>query len=68
MADGLLPCPFCGGEDPEFEFYAGKYGWFVYVVCSTCGARTRPRKAASPSDEITERDSEKAWNTRRKGM
>lgn len=43
---GLLPCPFCGGEDILLQNqYSQKVdGYYCMVVCNVCGARTRSIK------------------------
>ena len=56
---GLLPCPFCGGEDLEIEHaptYMKTHPDVSWVLCPDCGARG--------SEEWTKDIAIAAWNTR----
>lgn len=38
-SEGLLPCPFCGGEARLKKHYRLEQTW--YVQCSKCGIKTK---------------------------
>lgn len=40
IADGLIPCPFCGGTG-TLQADAHHDCSFVYVSCDVCGARSK---------------------------
>lgn len=37
----LKPCPFCGGNEVFINANKGRYGWYVFVRCSICGAESK---------------------------
>ena len=62
-------CPFCGNWDIDIEqdYMSGGQGSIVYVVCRTCGARTKDHRVfygQEPYDAI--RQAAEQWNTRRR--
>lgn len=63
--DGLIiklkECPFCGDENPDYEWNMGKYGDFEYIRCRACGARSRTVSGYRPNsrEEVAA-----AWNIR----
>lgn len=55
----LKPCPFCGGKamiDYGFSSSLNASGGFAYVFCEQC--------RVSGSRHTSEKQAEKAWNTR----
>lgn len=64
----LKPCPFCGGE-PKVKTYYPDITLFVrgksriYIVCETCGARTRDF-IESPFHSAYD-EAIKVWNQRK---
>ena len=65
----LRECPFCGASADVFRT-EGRYGWFVFVRCSFCGAQTATKKAEAFENEEdfwAQRavlNVERLWNTR----
>lgn len=62
-------CPFCGNWDIDIEqdYRPGGQGSDVFVICRTCGARTRSYRVfygEQPDDAI--RQAAEQWNTRRR--
>lgn len=56
------PCPFCGRG--AFESLGhGRGGWFVFIECSFCGARTKAEFAGKWNDP-DHRPSWVKWDTR----
>jgi hypothetical protein len=50
----LLPCPFCGNPDVEYDI--------ICIECHNCGASGGPRRAIGEDGVLT---SEELWNKRR---
>lgn len=73
-SEGLLACPFCGGEDIilQSQYSQKADGYYCMVVCNVCGSRTRSIKndiEVSPNSPYFWKsvviDEVKAmWNTR----
>lgn len=42
-AGGLLPCPFCGTDDPQIGAYDAQGKFFLMCRNPDCAARTAPR-------------------------
>lgn len=64
--DPLKSCPFCGGE-ADLVARDGRYGTFVYVVCSICDAQSKRFRVPEEDEIFTGRAAEKAahfWNQR----
>ena len=40
----LKPCPFCGSDKISKQASRGRYGWFGWIECDVCGARTNNKK------------------------
>ena len=52
----LLPCPFCGKDEPHFHPYSRKIGFDVFCcIRCYCGAEV---------SDYTEDGAKKSWNTR----
>lgn len=68
MESTIKECPFCGGEGVLCST-KGKYGYFVFVQCSFCGAQGKTYSIGKERDEdwadsIPSDNAVKAWNTR----
>ena len=46
----LKNCPFCDGT-AEINRQYGRYGCFVFVKCSFCGAQTKAKSAEDIDDD-----------------
>ena len=46
----LDTCPCCGGS-ASFWTQGGRYGFWAYVQCDTCGLRTKGVKTDVPANE-----------------
>lgn len=45
ISDGLLPCPFCGGNQQRVK-HSGRWGWFVSCSCAAVGPSSETREQA----------------------
>jgi hypothetical protein len=59
--NGMLPCPFCGGEAYKTESVNGSN--MVYVGCSPCGIAFKAQKDCT--NGILTKDIVAAWNQRK---
>ena len=68
----LKHCPFCGGEADIWRMY-GKYGYFMVVKCSVCGASGKTfmdgredKDDGDPTlwETVAARRAAEAWNRR----
>lgn len=64
----IKKCPFCGGESDLYST-RGKYGFFVFVSCSFCGAQGKTysigkTRAEDWTETMASRHAVRAWNTR----
>lgn len=50
MSDSLKPCPFCGHEEISVYTQYGRYGYFAWVECDLCGARSKTLKSTNRAD------------------
>ncbi len=63
-AEKLLPCPFCGGTEPDVELRVSITD--AGVACSICGSRTGLVQLGHDERDAAYRKREviAAWNTR----
>lgn len=66
--DDLKKCPFCGEEADLWRNF-GRYGYFVYVECSICSAKSKSYKFPGELTDdwettIAARRATDAWNRR----
>lgn len=61
--DEVKPCPFCGGKALADCNY-GKHGFFVFVSCQVCGARSKCFAASNLKPNEFWEQAIKAWNRR----
>lgn len=60
----LLPCPFCGGEELEFQF-SDIDGWVAHVRCNECDDMIGPMSKCKYDDKFeAAEDATEVWNRR----
>lgn len=70
MLDKLKACPFCGNDSATWYTQYGGHGYFAWVECDLCGARTKSVSASVAADNpaflesIAAKKTCDAWNRR----